>query len=105
MLGSVTLSTLPPNFWKKHYWREPDTKGLGVIGLAVFPDVQRQGIGRFIMEGIEDLARSHGIPYVRLDAFTRNPFSNAFYQSIGYEARVDIELRGTGLTLYEKAVL
>jgi ribosomal protein S18 acetylase RimI-like enzyme len=54
------------------------------------------------MESIEELARSHGIPFVRLDAFTTNPFSNAFYRSIGYQKRIDIDLRGTGLTLYEK---
>lgn len=41
VVGSVSLSTWPPNFWKKHYWREPGTKGLGVIGLAVFPHLQR----------------------------------------------------------------
>ncbi len=57
------------------------------------------------MEGVEALARSHGIAYVRLDAYSANPISTGFYWAIGYDERVTINLRGCGLVLFEKRVL
>jgi GNAT superfamily N-acetyltransferase len=104
VVGSVAVSTFPPGFWKRQFWREPKAMGLGVFGLVVFPHLQGHGYGRFLMTGVESLARSHGIRYVRLDAYSANPLSNGFYRAIGYEERAMIDLRGTGLVLYEKAV-
>jgi ribosomal protein S18 acetylase RimI-like enzyme len=102
--ASVVVSTFPPGFWKRSYWREPKAPGLGVFNLVVFPSLQRRGLGRFAMEAVEELARNHGLRYVRLDAYETNPISNAFYQGIGYDLRATINLRGCGLVLYEKDV-
>lgn len=105
VLGSVVVSTYPPGFWKKRYWRDPRSGGLGVFNLVVVPEMQGQGIGRFLMAGVEQLARERRIPFVRLDAYSANPFSTAFYRHIGYEERAVIDLRGVGLILFEKSVL
>ncbi len=104
-LGSIAVSTWPPGFWKRQYWRDPKATGLGVFGLTVFPEHQGKGLGKLLMEGAEQEARSHGIPYVRLDAYSVNPFSNGFYQAIGYEECGDIEVHGCALVQYEKGVL
>jgi GNAT superfamily N-acetyltransferase len=104
-VGSVVVSTYPPGFWKRSYWQEPRAAGLGVFALVVFPELQGQGLGRYLMEGTEQLARDHAIPFVRLDAYTANPFSTAFYRHIGYDERAVIDLRGCGLALFEKRVL
>ena len=104
VLGSVAVSTWPPGFWKKSYWEEPGSGALGVFGLMVLPERQRQGVGSFLMAEVEQLAQEHGLPFVRLDAYERNPISNGFYQAIGYSKRAVINLRGTGLVLYEKKV-
>lgn len=104
-VASVALSTFAPGFWKKSYWSEPKAQGLGVFALVVHPDVQRRGLGRYVMDETEALAGSRNIPFVRLDAFAVNPFSNAFYGALGYDRRIEIDLRGTGLVLYEKRVL
>ncbi len=104
-VGSVIVSTHPPGFWKQSFWREPKARGLGVFHLVVFPDFQRQGIGRFLMTCVELLAAERGIPYVRLDAFEANPESNGFYRAIGYDERITIDLRGCGLVMYEKGAL
>jgi GNAT superfamily N-acetyltransferase len=103
-VGSVVVSTFPPGFWRRSYWQEPSAKGLGVFSLVVHPEHQRRGIGRFVMDRVEDLACIHGLRFVRLDAYTANPFSVGFYRSIGYEARAEIDLRGVGLVLFEKSV-
>src|SRR5579862_3530891 len=55
VVGSVVVSTFPPGFWKRSYWTEPKAIGLGVFNLVVWPELQRQGIGRYLMEQIEAL--------------------------------------------------
>lgn len=104
-IGSVTVSTYPPGFCRHTFWREGSEPGLGVFNLVVFPDFQRQGIGLFLMKAVEQLALDHKIRFVRLDAYSANPFSTAFYRAIGYEERTVIHLRGCGLVLFEKEVL
>jgi GNAT superfamily N-acetyltransferase len=104
-IGSVSVSTWPPGFWKREFWREPKAIGLGVFDLAVFPEFHGQGVGRFLMEGAEGLAKDRQIAYVRLDAYTVNPFSTGFYKAIGYEERGEIDVRGVGLVLFEKKML
>lgn len=104
-LGSVAVSTFPPGFWKRSYWREPRALGLGVFNLVVSPALQGTGIGRFLMEHVELLARDHNIPYVRLDAYEKNPFSTAFYRHLGYEARGTIDVRTVGLILFERSLV
>ena len=105
VVGSITVSTYPPGFWRRTYWREGKETGLGVFNLVVFPELQRQGIGLFLMKAVEQLALDHKIRFVRLDAYSANPFSTAFYRAIGYDERTVIDLRGCGLVLYEKDVL
>ncbi len=68
-VGSVVVSTFLPSFLKGINWREPKRVALGVFNLVVHPAHQRQGIARALMTGVEGLASSHGIPFVRLDAF------------------------------------
>jgi ribosomal protein S18 acetylase RimI-like enzyme len=102
VVGSVMVSTYPPGFWRKAYWQDGKASGLGVFYLVVPPEFQRQGIGKFLMESVEQLAKAHGIEWVRLDAYADNPISTGFYRTIGYEERAAIDLRGIGLVLFEK---
>lgn len=104
-VGSVIVSTVPPGFWRRSYWSDPKAGGLGVFALVVHPEQQRSGVGTYVMRKVESLAKHNGIPYVRLDAYSRNPISNDFYEAIGYDRRIEINLRGTGLVLYEKRVI
>jgi GNAT superfamily N-acetyltransferase len=103
-VGSVAVTTLPPGFWRRNYWREPKASHLGVFNLAVFPRQQRCGVGRFIMNSIERLAFDHGYAYIRLDAYTDDPTSQCFYQALGYDEARRIDVRLVALTLYEKCV-
>ncbi|MFI5384886.1 MAG: GNAT family N-acetyltransferase [Fimbriimonadales bacterium] len=103
-VGSVAVSTFPPGFWKRSLWQEPKAVGLGVFNLVVFPEYQGMGIGRFLMEGVERLATVRNIPFVRLDAYTANPYSTDFYRHLGYDDRGSIEVRTVGLILFEKAI-
>ena len=104
-VGSLAVNTWPPGFWKRSLWQDPKAIGAGVFDLVVFPHLQGQGIGRFLMEGVEAKAQEADIEWVRLDAYADNPLSNGFYQALGYEDRGRIDVHGVELVLYEKKVL
>ena len=42
--------------------------GLNILGLAVFPSAQGRGIGRQLMERVEDLAKSKHSAFIRLNS-------------------------------------
>ena len=59
--------------------------GLNVLGLAVFPSAQGRGIGRQLMERVEDLAKSKHYAFIRLNSASHRKEAHIFYEHIGYE--------------------
>ena len=59
--------------------------GLNVLGLAVFPTAQGRGIGRQLMERVEDLAKSKHYAFIRLNSASHRKEAHVFYERIGYE--------------------
>ena len=58
--------------------------GLNILGLAVNPDYQGQGIGKKLMTFIENYAINHQLHYIRLNSAVHRVEAHQFYQSIGY---------------------
>ena len=52
--------------------------------LAVQPAARRLGIGRYLVEWQEEVARAGGIPIVNLEVRANNPGAQAFYRRLGY---------------------
>jgi GNAT superfamily N-acetyltransferase len=90
--------------WPRRAWRQPDAHALCVFDVAVAPDRQRQGIGRWTMLAAEEAAGQRGLAWVRLDAYSHDPVSGAFYRSLGYEDRGAMLVMGAAVTLFEKHV-
>lgn len=59
--------------------------GLNVLGLAVFPSAQGHGIGRQLMERVEELAKSRHSAFIRLNSASHRKEAHIFYEHIGYE--------------------
>ena len=59
--------------------------GLNILGLAVFPFAQGRGIGRQLMERMEDFAKSHQYAFIRLNSASHRKEAHVFYEHIGYE--------------------
>ncbi|MEO8451367.1 MAG: GNAT family N-acetyltransferase [Gemmatimonadota bacterium] len=53
--------------------------------LAVVPGMERRGIGRALMDGAEQWARSLGYTQMTLNVFARNEAARAVYDRLGYE--------------------
>ena len=59
--------------------------GLNILGLAVFPSAQGRGIGRQLMERVEDLAKIKHYAFIRLNSASHRKEAHVFYERIGYE--------------------
>ena len=59
--------------------------GLNVLGLAVFPSAQGRGIGRQLMERVEELAKSRHSAFIRLNSASHRKEAHVFYERIGYD--------------------
>ena len=59
-----------------------------IIGrIAVMKEFRHQSVGRYVMEVLEDHARTLGAKHVRLSAQCQ---AQGFYQKLGYEAMGDV---------------
>ena len=55
-----------------------------IMGIAVDSRYRRQGIGRKLLEGIEQWARYTGAEGIRLNSGSERKEAHAFYESCGY---------------------
>jgi|SRR5882724_1627962 len=63
-----------------------------VYYVAVDPDRQGKGLGRIIMNAVEDWLRATGVPKLQLLVRRENAKASAFYQSLGYEESTSMVL-------------
>ena len=52
--------------------------------MYVVPAARRQGLGRRLLEALEDKARELGYARIRLDTGARQPHAQAMYERAGY---------------------
>ncbi len=69
-----------------------DREACRVLSVAVLPGWRRRGIGRALMDAVEQLARGRGFPIVRLEVGVRNDGAIEFYKRLGY--KIDGVLHG-----------
>lgn len=55
-----------------------------VNGLAVLPEFQHHGIGKMLMERVEDLAGERGVALVEITSGFQRTSAHAFYEHLGY---------------------
>ena len=58
--------------------------GLNILGLAVNPDSQGRGIGRKLMNKLEDYAVDNNISFIRLNSAMKREEAHNFYEHVGY---------------------
>jgi ribosomal protein S18 acetylase RimI-like enzyme len=77
-------------------WGYPQA-GTCWIGLLLFtPERRGQGIGRRLMAGFEDFARSHDCPVIMLGVVEENTLAYTFWHNLGYELIRETEPRQFG---------
>jgi GNAT superfamily N-acetyltransferase len=76
-------------------------KPLYLLGMAVAPARQRQGIGRRCLEEARQLAKAWPADAIRLDAFAGDAGAGGFYGRCGYTEVGRASYRNTPLIYYE----
>lgn len=61
------------------------TKELYIYDIAVHPEFQKQGVGRKLMEAIQEEARTRGVGTVFVEAESEDDGAVAFYRALGGE--------------------
>ena len=71
-------------------WNTKNDNNLYVHRLAVHPNFQRKGIGKYLMDYAESFAKKNKYSSIRLDTFSQNKRNLKFYESRGYERLEEI---------------
>ena len=98
--GALTLQTKKPWAIDVAYFT-PVTKALYVTGMAVDPKLQRQGIGRRLMEEAVRLTRAWPAQAIRLDAFDAEAGAGGFYAKCGMRDVGHVQYRKSRLIYFE----
>ena len=104
VVATFTLSPRKIPFYHKAWFANPDDEALYLTNMAVRPDTQRQGVGRWIMGQIEKIAVQASVGAVRFDAYDANAGAGEFYRKCGYICVHRGSFGATPLEYYEKTL-
>ena len=88
--------------YKNGKWICPDSHFCVIHRLCVSPDFQNQGIAGETMKHIEEVCRAQKYDSIRLDCFTKNPYSRRLYDKCGYTVTGYADWRKGRFELREK---
>jgi GNAT superfamily N-acetyltransferase len=102
IVGTFTVGPSLLADYAETMWRAPGP-ALYLNRLAVRPELQGRGIGRFGMVCVEEEARRGGFRAIRFDAIAEHTALLAFYRALGYEERGPAINRGLPVICFEGA--
>jgi ribosomal protein S18 acetylase RimI-like enzyme len=73
------------NWLNERYFRTHEMRPLFVEELAVHPDLQGRGLGSFMLEQVEHLARLRGCTHIVLEVAENNPRALEFYRKRDFQ--------------------
>jgi ribosomal protein S18 acetylase RimI-like enzyme len=73
------------NWLNERYFRHHEMRPLFVEELAVHPDIQGRGLGSFMLEQVEHLARLRGCTHIVLEVAENNPKAMEFYRKRDFQ--------------------
>jgi GNAT superfamily N-acetyltransferase len=100
IVGTLRLATKKPWAIDTSYFTASG-RPLYLLGMAVTPGQQRQGIGRRCLEEALQVARAWPADGVRLDAYDAAAGAGGFYARCGWTERGRVTYRGAPLIYYE----
>jgi len=101
VIGSLTLVTKKPWAIDASYFT-PVLRPLYLLDMAVDPAAQGRGVGRFLLDEAERVAREWPAQALRLDAYDAPAGAGVFYAKCGYEEKGRVVYRGVPLIYYER---
>ncbi len=99
-VATFALGTRKPWAIDRSYFT-PCERPLYLTNMAVRPDYQRRGVGRWCIDQIARIARAWPADAVRLDAYDSDAGAGAFYARAGFRHVGSAVYRGNPLVYYE----
>ncbi len=100
IVATLQLTTRKPWAIDTSYFAKSD-RPLYLVGMAVVPARQRQGIGRRCLEEAARIARGWPADAIRLDAFDAEAGAGRFYRRCGYTEVGRASYRNNPLIYFE----
>ena len=88
--------------YRNGHWKYDDQSAFVLHRFCVSPLFQNQGIGKAVLQHVEEQVKEMGYQSIRLDTFTENPFAQRLYLHNGYESRGYANWRKGKFDLIEK---
>jgi GNAT superfamily N-acetyltransferase len=101
IVGTLTLSTVKPWAIDTAYFTTV-SRPVYLTSMAVTPGLQKEGVGRFLLEAATSVAKAWPGHAIRLDAFDADAGAGGFYARCGYAERGRNVFRNVPLIYYEK---
>lgn len=100
IVGTLRLANKKPWAIDVSYFA-PVKKAIYLTGMAVNPKLQRQGIGRLLLEQAIEHARTWPADAIRLDAFDAVAGAGQFYSRCGFRDTAHVVYRKNPLIYFE----
>ena len=100
IVGTLHLPTKKPWAIDVSYFT-PVKKAIYLTNMAVIPAMQRQGIGRLLLEEAVKQARAWPADAIRLDAFDAEAGAGTFYTKCGFHEVGRVTYRKASLIYFE----
>ena len=91
--------------YDKCRWQGSDENAYVIHRFCVSPDFQHRGIGRLVLQHIENQLRRMGACSIRLDVFSLNPYAMRLYENDGFIKRGLADWRMGRFYLMEKILV
>jgi GNAT superfamily N-acetyltransferase len=100
IVGALRLATQKPWAIDTAYFTAAQ-RPLYLTGMAVHPDLQRQGFGRLLLEQAEAVARAWPADATRFDAFDAAAGAGASYTKCGFRELTRVTYQHNPLLYFE----
>jgi GNAT superfamily N-acetyltransferase len=100
IVGTLNLQTKKPWAIDVSYFTAVN-KSLYLTGMAVLPAMQKQGVGRALIEEATKISRKWPAEAIRLDAWDKDGGAGAFYAKCGYREVAHVVYKTAPLIYFE----
>jgi GNAT superfamily N-acetyltransferase len=100
IIGTLQLTIKKPWAINRAYFQN-SMRPIYLIGMAVEPTLQRQGIGRAMLENVQRIVRAWPGDAIRLDAYDAPAGAGLFYAKCGFHEVGRVIYRTVPLIYYE----
>ena len=100
VVGAVRMETKKPWAIDLDYFT-PVCKAVYLHDVNVWPELQRSGIGRQLMDRVKALARGWPADAIRVDAYDGPSGGGPFYKKCGFKKTGHTVYRGVPLVYFE----